>query len=443
MNFKSIAILFGAALLPLDCEQSAETTIPMFPDGGLLRSGTPLSRKQLLSFEGMFALSEGNAVFGDQVAVRTSPGTVSLLTDKNAGFAVLGAACMADRRVVVEGYWQYPTRVEAGLVRVFVEPQEVAEALCKGEAPAPTVSFALRGHYGRESEFPRAPLSLSWSKELKPWRGRFLTVAHHGACENTDHCGTSPNSLESIRLAERVGSNAAELDVRVTRDGFPILFHDPSLSKSLVKGLFCNGKVADLSLVELIGSCELRYGELIPTVEEALDMMADETELEGVYLDIKVPEAIEPTARLVSRLMTSLRTRNENDDPDDDRRFAAVIAITKEEQLPVWRATKSALTAEGLEVPPCLVEYDPDTVISEGCIAWGPTWTEGPQVDDVHRLRGAGAATIFWTINQSEFIDEFLVRAQPNGIISSRASLLFHRYQTVGTPPEPREGQQR
>jgi hypothetical protein len=165
-------------------------------------------------------------------------------------------------------------------------------------------------------------------------------------------------------------------------------------------------------------------------------MMVDETELEGAYLDIKVPGAVEPTARVVSRLMASLRQRNQNDDPDDDRTFTPVIAITNDDVLSAWHATKAALAAEGLDAPPCLVEDDPDVVISEGCVAWGPTWTEGPQVEDVQRLRDAGAGTIFWTINQSDFIDEFLVRARPNGIISARASLVFHRYQTVGTPPE-------
>jgi glycerophosphoryl diester phosphodiesterase len=442
MNFRAFAFLLGAALLPLDCEQSAEVAIPAFPDGGLLRTGMPLSRKQLRSFEGMFVSSQGSELLGGQMAVRTSPGTVSVLTDKNAGFAVLGGACLPDRSVVVEGYWQYPTRVEAGLVRLFVEPKEFSEAFCNGEAPEPTTAFTLKGFYGHDSEFPRSPLALSWSHELKPWRGRFFTIAHHGACENTDHCGASPNSLESIRLAERVGSNAAELDVRVTKDGFPVLFHDPGLSKSLVQGLFCNGQVADLSLVELLGSCELRYGELIPTVEEALDMMVDETELEGVYLDIKVPEAIEPTARIVSRLTTTLRNRNENDDPDDDRAFTAVVAITKEDQLETWHATKAALSSEGLEVPPCLVEFDPDVAVSEKCIAWSPTWTEGPQVENVERVRAAGVGIIFWTINQSEFIDQFLELAHPNGIISARASLLFYRYQTVGTPPEPRKAEE-
>lgn len=434
MNSKN-AFLIAAAAVLLQCEQSGELTIPMFPDGGLLRSGQMLSREQLFMFEGMYTSAEGYKLFGDQVAVRTSPGTVSVLSEKNAGFSVLGAACLPDRRVVVEGYWQYPTLLDAGLVRLFVGPADVAESLCDGETPDPDTSFELDGHYGTDSEFPRSPLRLRWSRQLKPWRGRFFTVAHHGACENTDHCGAAPNSLESIRLAERIGSNAAELDVRITRDGIPILFHDPGLSRTLVRGIFCNGQVAELSLAELMGSCELRYGELIPTVEQTLDMMVNETEMEGAYLDMKVPGAVLPTSRLVVKLMAELEERNTNDDPSDDRTFGALIAITTDEVLAAWHEAKAQLTKEGLPIPPCLAEKDAETVIAEGCVAWGPTWTRGPQADKVQMARAAGAGTIFWTINQSEFIDEFLTEAQPDGIITARAALLFYRYQTIGTPP--------
>ena len=440
MNSRRWLLLCGATVLLASCEQSAEVSIPTFADGGLLRSGAALSRKQLYLFEGMFSVPQGGDLLGGQVAVRTSRGTVSVLTDKNAGFSVLGAACLPDRRVVLEGYWQYPTRVEAGLVRLFVEPPEVAGTLCDGGTPTPTTALRLTGTYGQNGDLPGTPLALTWAHELKPWRGRFFNVAHHGACENTDHCGTSPNTLESVRLAERVGSNAAELDVRVTRDGIPILFHDPGLSSSLVKGLFCNGNIADLSLAEIRGSCASHYGEVIPTVDEALTMMTDETELEGIYLDIKVPEAVLPTARLASKLFTRLRERNTNADPNDDRAFAPIVGIPKSDVLDAWRAAKVTLQAEGLEIPPCLIEYDPDLVISEGCAAWGPTWTTGPQVDNVHKVQGTGRLVVFWTINQSDFLDRFLTDAHPDGIITSRAALLFHHYQTIGTPPPVRPG---
>jgi hypothetical protein len=55
----------------------------------------------------------------------------------------------------------------------------------------------------------------------------------------------------------------------------------------------------------------------------------------------------------------------------------------------------------------------------------------------VRRLQDADTGTIFWTINQSEFIDRFLMDAHPNGIISARAALVFFRYQTIGTAPPP------
>jgi glycerophosphoryl diester phosphodiesterase len=428
MNTRAWTTAFGAALLFVSCEQGHDVSIPQFENGGLLATGTPLTREQLYGFEGFFTLPEGSSLFGPDVSVRTSAETISVLSDKNAGYAVLGAACLPDQSVVLEGYWQYPTRTNVGLVRLFVEPAELGEALCAGEPLDPAAGLSLRGAYGEDDELPTTALSLDWARELKPWRGRFFTVSHHGACEITDHCGATPNSLESIRLSERVGSNAAEVDVRVTRDGVPILFHDPSLSSSLVDGLFCNGKVADLSLAELQGSCRLRHGELIPTLEEALTMMIEQTELEAVYLDQKVPEGVLPSARIVARMMEDLRERN-------GRSFAALIALTTEEIFDAWQPAKAALTEEGLAIPPCLIEYDPDLVISEGCLAWGPTWTEGPQAGNVAKVRAAGAATVFWTINQSEFIDAFLKEAQPNGIISSRASLLFHRYQKIGTPP--------
>jgi hypothetical protein len=170
-----------------------------------------------------------------------------------------------------------------------------------------------------------------------------------------------------------------------------------------------------------------------------LDFMVNDTEFEGAYLDMKVPEAVLPSARMVAKLNADLAVRNGNDDPSDDRHFVAAIAITTEEVRTAWHEAKTALQKEGIVVPDCLFEYDPDLVLTEGCIAWGPAWTQGPQEDKVKMIQDNGAITIFWTINQSDFIEDFLTIAKPNGIITARASTLFYLYQTIGTVP-PRRG---
>jgi hypothetical protein len=161
----------------------------------------------------------------------------------------------------------------------------------------------------------------------------------------------------------------------------------------------------------------------------------DETEIEGVYLDMKVPEAVLPSARLARAALDRVRDLNAGAAPGSERQLSIVIAITKDEVLSAWQSARATFDSEGLELPPCLVEYDPDLVLAEGCVAWGPTWTSGPQEQSVAELRDSGAGTVFWTINQTDFIDQFLEIAQPNGIISSRPALLFHRYQKIGTPP--------
>ena len=52
-------------------------------------------------------------------------------------------------------------------------------------------------------------------------------IAHRG-----DSFRAPENTLEAARLGHRAGADAWELDVRLTRDGVPVLLHDPSLRRT-------------------------------------------------------------------------------------------------------------------------------------------------------------------------------------------------------------------
>jgi len=407
------------------CQPAPEETTPNFPDGGLLRVAEPLSRQALMNFEGMFGLTDGEDLFGPDVAVRTSPGTVSILSGKDAGYGVLGAGCLSDGRLVLEGYWRYPRVTDAGLIRLFVGPEETATRICNDEILEEGTQITLDGFWGNKAEAPAEGLNLYRSGPLRPWRGKFFATAHHGACEITDSCGVSPNTVETLRLAEQVGANAMEVDIRMTRDNIPVLFHDPSLTGSGTKGTFCIGKIEELTLAELRANCQLVHGERIPSVEEALYVMVHQTELEGAYLDMKVPSAIAPSMDLALKYNQIA--------VDIGRSFKAVVAMTTEETVDAWNAAKATRP----ELPPCLVEFDPELVSEMGCYLWGPTWTSGPRVDDVGIVRANGGGVIYWTMNDENFIDQYLVQAKPNGFITARAALAFYRYQKIGTVPPP------
>jgi glycerophosphoryl diester phosphodiesterase len=203
----------------------------------------------------------------------------------------------------------------------------------------------------------------------------------------------------------------------------PILFHDPAFNSSSTRGVFCQGSVESQTVDQVQANCRLAHGEKIPTLEQALDVLLDDTLMDFVYLDMKVPEAVRGAVELALAI-------NERAD-EVGRSFRAVVALTKDSVTEEWLK----VTEDADDVPPCLVEYDPDLVSALGCVVWGPTWTAGPRTEDVEKVRAAGARTIYWTLNDENFIEQFLRASNPDGAITSRTGLLMYLYQKVGQVP--------
>ena len=102
-----------------------------------------------------------------------------------------------------------------------------------------------------------------------PWSSKFpvLVMAHRG------FSGKAPeNTLAAFRKAIEIGSDFIELDVRFSKDGHLVVFHDDTLERT-TNG---KGKVADFSLQELKGLDAGSWfgpsfsGEKIPTLREVL-----------------------------------------------------------------------------------------------------------------------------------------------------------------------------
>jgi len=107
-------------------------------------------------------------------------------------------------------------------------------------------------------------------------------IGHRGAC------GYAPeNTLESIHTAADIGASWVELDVKLTKDDVPILFHDDTLERTT------NGydPVAQMTYDDIrqleAGSwfSDSFTGVKIPTLDEALQVIFDRGL--GLNLEIK------------------------------------------------------------------------------------------------------------------------------------------------------------
>ena len=107
-------------------------------------------------------------------------------------------------------------------------------------------------------------------------------IGHRGACAYAPE-----NTLSSIHTAADLGIDWVELNVKLTADNVPILFHDDSLNRT-TNG---SGDVAQASYADLTdldaGSwfADSFMGETIPTLEQAIEACI-ERDL-GINLEIK------------------------------------------------------------------------------------------------------------------------------------------------------------
>jgi glycerophosphoryl diester phosphodiesterase len=106
-----------------------------------------------------------------------------------------------------------------------------------------------------------------------------LVIAHRG------RCGALPeNALEALP-ALPAGVDGVEVDVRTTRDGVPVLLHDPTVDRT-TEG---SGKVADLRAADLYALRRVDGGR-VPTLVAYL-RRCRELGIGTILLDLKAPSA--------------------------------------------------------------------------------------------------------------------------------------------------------
>jgi glycerophosphoryl diester phosphodiesterase len=108
-----------------------------------------------------------------------------------------------------------------------------------------------------------------------------LVIAHRTCPKHAPE-----NSLEGIARAARLGADAVEIDVRLTRDGLPILMHDRTLRRT-------TGNVAPVWALAQndIRRLRLANDERVPTFGLALDALPEGLRM---AIHVKVARAVHP-----------------------------------------------------------------------------------------------------------------------------------------------------
>jgi glycerophosphoryl diester phosphodiesterase len=121
---------------------------------------------------------------------------------------------------------------------------------------------------------------------VKGTTGTILRIGHRGAA------GHSPeNSLAALDKAIELGADLVEVDVRRTRDGVLVLFHDEQVDRT-TDG---HGMLENITLNNL-RKLDAGLGQPVPLLEEALKRIQGRI---GVILELKVEGIATQTCKVV------------------------------------------------------------------------------------------------------------------------------------------------
>ncbi len=400
------SILFSSIILS-SCKGDYSVNITGFADSQL-KNTTSLNGFIKKKISGLYKVRTGKKMFGDTVVVKWSGTTMSVFARRNEAYMVLKGGSL-DSSLVFEGYWRFAQSDRSGNIRLHIAYMEGAKELLQELPPGKVI---LSG-FANEDGTSRSSISLEYIKPLKVNDG-FYIVAHRGGGRNSDLLPYSENSLEIIQYAEILGANAIEIDIRLTKDKEPILYHDDNFNTRLIKGEYMVGPVENYYLYQVKNFCTLKKGEIIPTLSEALEVVIKKTNIKFVWLDIKSVEAARISIPVMNNYMKMANQRGRD----------LVILVG----MPTREIFDFIVSGSEYETALKLCELSIDDVRKSNSKVWAPRWTLGYLTNQVEAMQSEGRKTVVWTLDEPGFIRKFINESKFDGILTNYPTLVAYEY---------------
>lgn len=412
---------FLLCVLFLSCKREFTVNLPD-TNWDLFNSPSAKNINALTSgkIEGVYTLEQGATDFGNLSAVKSSYTVtgidtvfyLSFFCEKSSAYFICQGRQL-DSSILLNGYWRRMTTSETGKVRLTITKEAGARHLLGTLPFAPTDSVLMKGTYSIGESVPDLPIQLKYTRPIYK-ATPFQILAHRGGGRTADRLPASENSVEMIRLASQFGATGIEIDVRRTKDGVPVLFHDATLNERVIQKNGLLGPIENYTYDQLYTLVRLPKGERIPTLRQALETVLYNTPLRFVWLDTKYDGSLQILRDLQAEFLAKAAAINRN--------LEIVIGIPDKTALANFKKLSSFQTI------PSLMELDPQDAREINARIWAPQWTLGLQNEEVTAMQSEGRQAFTWTMDVAENITEYMKEGKFNGILSNYPSVVAYYY---------------
>jgi glycerophosphoryl diester phosphodiesterase len=429
---RALGTIMGVlALTALSCTEAVDVVVPQNQEFALPTGTQPIPYIIRPVIAGIYRVASGNEMFGDFVVLKWSyvangadtTHYLSIFSGKEVTYFILEGG-VKNNVFCFSGYWRRMTTTETGSALLAIQPGAGGENLWLQTPRAIRDSLVIEGSFSIGESSSRRAISLVYQRPLYAARSLGV-IAHRAGGRSSDLLPVTENTVEMVLYAERFGATGIEIDVRLTSDGIPILYHDENLNLRINEKNGLVGAVEAYSYEQLQTFVRLIHGERIPTLREVLDAVLYRTNLRFVWLDMK---SARPSMQIVRNLQREFLQKAAVE-VGKGRRNPLFIGIG----LPTEEKVAEFLTLPDWASAPALCELSLDDVRRTGAAAWAPRWTLGTQLAEVAQMHAEDRKVFVWTLDVPAYVAQYIDSGDFDAILSNYPSIVAY-YHYVRQP---------
>lgn len=408
-------------LFLLSCRKQYQAPVPSLSwDDFDSPAALSLSNRAGLNMQGVYSLQSGSPYFGANAAAKwsyTAEGSdttynLSFFCEKDASYFICEGK-QKDSVILLNGYWRRLVGTETGRIQLTIDKAAGGAKILSSDTLLPTDKITITGNYGNGEAEPTLPIQLNYTRPL--YNAKHLEIAvHRGGGRTSDLLPASENSVEIVKLASRFGATGIEIDMRLTKDGVPIIYHDGTLNERLIQKNGMVGPIEDYTYDQLYTLVRLINGEHIPTLREVLTTVVYNTPLQFVWLDTKYYGDMKIERDMQTEFMQKAAAIG--------RTLNIYIGIPDRDVLTNFKKLS------GYQNIPSVNELSRDEVAEVHSAIWGPRFTLGLQNTEVGEEQAQGRKAFVWTLDEPQDIQEFINNGRFDGILSNYPSAVAYFY---------------
>lgn len=401
-------------LLVLGCEKNDYNFNPDY-DKTYLAGTIPLPSDMRPYLIGIYSSESSTAGLGYRFVMKWNQNKLTLFSNRNGNYAVMDVGVnLSDSSIKMAGYWRSPMNNEEGKLYLTITKQNGADDIISKKF---TVSKLIGQNISIDGKTAEVELSFERFFSNKVLNNiKFSIIAHRAGGRNSDNIPFAENSIELVKRASEMGASGVEIDIKLTKDNIPVVYHDDDINIRLTQKGPVVGNIEDFNFEFLRRYVRLVDGQTIPTLEEMLNTIIDSTDIRFVWLDNKGGNERFFSYTLPVMYQALLKARGRNNS-------ILILNGLPTEEI----ATEFSKVPNNKDRPNlCEISFARSKELNSAVYA--PRWTLGTLDNEVAEAHALNMKVVCWTVDLSTVMKKYIQVGNFDGILTNYPSILAYEF---------------